>query len=83
MEIEEDYSEDSQDIRNESSEEEDEYNNQDNALYNTDYNTEQIFFEQHKDLFYPPSKCPKCNKESIRTNILKKKFTPTYRSTLH
>lgn len=37
MEIEEDNSEESQETRNESSEEEDEYNKLDNALYNKHY----------------------------------------------
>ncbi len=56
---------------NESSEEEDENNFNDIGLCNSGYKTENKFFEEHID--YPPNICPKCNKDSIRTNIFKTK----------
>ena len=73
MEIEEGNSEERQDNMNESSEKEDENNYYVAVLCNSVYKTEKNFFEEHSYLFYPPNKCPKCNKDSIRTNTFKTK----------
>ena len=73
MDIEGDNLEESQVNMSQSSDEEDKNDSSQAALCNTDYKTEITFIEENKDLFYPPNICPKCNKDSIRTNIFERK----------
>ena len=45
--------------------------NENLSLYNTNYDNERLFWEEHKFFFYPPTICPNCKKDSIRNNIFK------------